>query len=118
MSKKKMLLRILGFAFSVLPPLIATFELFPLMTSAGKVSVLAILAIVLSCVPFIKHLKRIMSSPSAWLMWLVVFMFCLVLKAVIDEFYTISMLGFLGSLIGAGFFYLAKRTDEKEKSDG
>lgn len=109
---KKMLLRILGFAFSVLPPLIATFEIFPLMTAAGKVSVLAILAIVLSCIPFIKHLKRMMASPSAWMMWGFVFLFCVVMRAIIDEFYTISMLGLAGSLIGAGFFYLAKREAE------
>ena len=107
--KKKALLKILGFAFSILPPLAATIDQFPLMTSAGKLSVLALVALLLSCVPFIKHLKKLLSSPSAWMMWGVVFVLCVLMRAIVDEFYVISMLGLIGSLIGAGCFYLAKR---------
>ena len=106
---KRTVFRILGFAFSVLPPLIATLELFPLMTAAGKISILAVVALIFACMPFIKTLKRLLQSPSAWMMWGVIFVFCLLMRAIIDEFYTISILGFVGSLIGAGFFYLAKR---------
>lgn len=112
--KKKAFLKLLGFAFSVLPPLIATVDQLPLMSAAGKWSVLAIIAIILCCMPFIKHLKRLLASPSAWMMWLLIFVFCVAFKAVIDEFYTISLFGLLGSAVGVILFKLAK----EEKSDG
>lgn len=112
--KKKALLKLLGFAFSVIPPLVATLDQLPLMSTAGKWSVLAIVAIVLCCMPFIKHIKRILASPSAWLMWLLIFVFCIASRAIIDEFYTISLFGLLGSVVGAVLFKLAK----EEKKDG
>ncbi len=108
---KRTIFKILGFAFSVLPPLIATLELFPLMSAAGKISVLAVVALILACIPFIKAIKKLFTSPSAWMMWGVILGFCLLVRAVVDEFYTISTLGFAGSLIGAGFFHLEKRGD-------
>ena len=107
--QKKAFFKFLGFAFSVLPPLIATIDQFPLMTKAGKYSIIAIIAIVLCCVPFIKQIKRLFNSPSAWLMWLVIFIICTALRALVDEFYTISMFGLIGSVVGALFFHLAKK---------
>lgn len=107
--QKKAFFKFLGFAFSVLPPLIATIDQFPLMTAAGKLSVLALVALVLCCIPFVKHLKKLLASPSAWMMWGIVFLLCVMARAIVDEFYVISMLGLVGSLIGAGFFYLAKK---------
>lgn len=105
--QKKAFFKFLGFAFSVLPPLIATVDQFPLMTRAGKYSILAIIAIALCCVPFIKQIKQFFRSPSAWMMWLVIFILCVILRALVDEFYTISMLGLIGSLIGAVCFKIA-----------
>ena len=110
--KSKALFRILGFAFSVLPPLIATIDQFPLMTTAGRHSVLAILAIVLCCAPFFKQLKELLASPSAWMLWLSLFIVCTVLRSLIAEFYVISLLGTIGSVIGAFFFKLSKGVKE------
>ena len=107
MAKRKVF-KILGFAFSVFPPLIATLEFFPIIPVAGKVSVLAVIALIFACMPFIKTLKRLLASPSAWMMWGGLLAFCLLVRAIVDEFYTISILGFAGSVVGAGFFYLAK----------
>lgn len=107
--RRGMLFRALGFAFSVLPPLFATLELFPLMTVAGKISVLAIVGVALACVPFVNHLKSLLASPSAWMMWLIIFLLCVILRALVNEFYTISMLGLAGSVVGAVFFKFAKR---------
>lgn len=110
--KSKALFRLLGFAFSVLPPLIATIDQFPLMTTAGKYSVLAIIALFLCCIPFFKHLKKLLASPSAWMMWLSLFIVCTALRSLIAEFYVISMLGTIGSIIGAFFFKLSKGVKE------
>lgn len=107
--RRGMLFRALGFAFSVLPPLLATLELFPLMTVAGKISVLAVVGVALACVPFVNYLKSLLASPSAWMMWLIIFLLCVILRALVNEFYTISMLGLAGSVVGAVFFKFAKR---------
>ena len=107
--RKKAILTFLGFAFSVIPPLSAAVDQFPVMTSEGKLSILAIVAVALCCVPFVKHIKRILASPSAWMMWGILFILCLMTRAIVEEFYVISLLGFVGSLVGAAFFYLAKK---------
>jgi len=110
--RRKYIFNALGFALSVIPALVATIDQFPLMTTTGQASVMAILAIVLCCVPFIKQIKAAFRSPSAWMMWGIIFLLCALTRALVDEFYAISMVAFVSSLIGALFFWLAKREEK------
>ncbi|MBO7169615.1 MAG: hypothetical protein J6W28_00380 [Clostridia bacterium] len=108
MTKRKAFLWVAGMACSVLPPALATLNLFPLMTTAGKVSAVAVILLALSLIPLFKHVKRILASPSAWILWGILFALSAVTRAFIDEFYMIAMLGFVGSAVGAVFFRLAR----------
>ena len=106
--KKRILFKVLGFVFCILPPLLAALDQFPLLTTAGKLSMAFVFVAALCVIPLYKYIKVLLKSPSAWVMWLVVFIFCASLRIIIDEFYIISLIGFVGSIIGAAFFKLAK----------
>lgn len=106
--KRRIFFRILGLILCIAPPLLAAIDQFPVMTAAGKVSTVFIMASALCAVPLFKYIKVVLRSPSAWVMWLIIFAFCFALRAVIDEFFVISLIGFISSLLGAGCFRLAR----------
>ena len=60
-------------------------------------------------IPLFKYLRHVMSSPSAWVLWGILFAVATATRAFIDEFYMISMIGFVSSAIGAVFFFIARR---------
>jgi general stress protein CsbA len=105
--KRRPLFRILGFVLCIVPPLLAALDRFPLLTTAGKVSMGFTFAAFLCCIPLYKHFKRILASPSAWVMWLVIFALCALLKGFIDDFYIISLIGFVSSVLGAVCFKIS-----------
>lgn len=105
--KKKIFFRILGFILCIVPPFLAALDRFPLLTTAGKVSMGFVFVAVLCCIPLYKYLKRLLASPSAWLMWLIIFVFCAALRVIIDDFYIISLIGLASSLLGAACFKIA-----------
>ena len=108
MTTRKIIFGVAGMACSVLPPALATLNLFPLMTPAGRVSAVVVVLLTLSLIPLFRHVKRLLASPSAWVLWGVLFVLAAVTRAFIDEFYMIAMLGFVGSAVGAVFFRLAR----------
>lgn len=110
--KKRIIFRILGLLLCVVPPLLAAVDQFPMMTTAGKVSMAFVFVVALCAIPLFKHLKALLRSPSAWVMWMLIFLFCAAMRAIIDEFYIISMIGFVSSLLGAGCFRIAKGKKE------
>lgn len=110
----KLTLRILGFLFCVLPPALVVLDQYPLMTTSARLSGLAVILLVLCAVPLWRHLKELLKSPSAWLMWGIVLLFCLVVKAVLEELTLVAMIAFPSSVIGAVLFYLAKKVEAKQ----
>ena len=106
---RRLLFRGLGFLFCIAPPTLATLNLFPLMTTAGRISACVACLLAVCFVPLFRYLRQVMSSPSAWVLWGLLFAVAAATRAFIDEFYMISMLGFFGSVIGAAFFWLARR---------
>lgn len=102
-------LRFLGFALCIVPPLIATLDQFPLMTTEGKWSTIVIVGGALCFVPLFKHVKALLRSPSAWVMWGVIFAVCALIRPLIDEFWIISLIGFASSALGGVCFLLARK---------
>lgn len=109
----KLALRILGFVFCVLPPAFVVLNQYPLMTSQAKLSGLAVILLALCAVPLWKYLKELLKSPSAWMLWGILLLFCLVVNSVLEELTLVATVAFPSSVIGAVCFHFAKRAGEK-----
>lgn len=109
----KLTLRLFGFAFCIIPPVLAILDQYPILTPSARMSGMALLLIALSAVPLYKYGKELLKSPSAWFLWLCVLLFCLAANSVIDELIVVAAIAFPSSVIGAVCFYLSKKLGQK-----
>lgn len=109
---------VFGMALCVIPPVIATAQFFPFWrtSNAKSISGMAVILIVISCIPVWKHAKRALKSPSAWKIWCIVFVFCAVTKDIIADMYVIAAVGLLSSLLGSVVFSAAKKYRKEDSS--
>lgn len=108
---KRTALRLIGLALSVIPPAVATLMYFPLWREKGAVSVVsgfAVLLLILAAVPAIRYIKERFKTPSAHVMWLLLFIIFLSLSKIADEMTVISFVGFLSNLTASFFFRLGR----------
>lgn len=117
---KRKFLNLLGILFCTVPPISATLLYFPLWRARSGIAAISgftLLLILLSLMPLIKVIKYIFRSPSVHVMWFFAFILFLLLSKIADEVTVIAFTGFVGNLIGAMLFSLAKKgekyTDEK-----
>ncbi len=111
LSYKNLALHLLGLVFCTVPVACAVISYFPIWRAAGDGSVLSggVLVLLLICsVPIIKYFGRLMKSPSAHMMWLIIFALFFLLSKIAQQMTAISLVGFLGNLIGAVCFKLAR----------
>ena len=67
------------------------------------------LVIMLVCaLPLFRAIKRALYSPSAPILWLVIFLLFFSLSKIADDITVIAFVGFISNLIGAIFFKLGK----------
>ena len=114
--KIKRLWLFLGYIFSVGTPLAATLSCFPIWRARGGRAVLAggtLLLIVLCVLPFWRALKAQLKSPSVWMLWLFGLLFFALVSCIVTEMQMICLFGFIGNLIGAICFLLARRRGDK-----
>ncbi len=105
-------LHFLGFSFCILPPIIATLSYFPFWTEGGAEHSVAggcALLLVISMYPLYKLARRALASFASYFLWLVMFVIFALLSKIADQMTVISFVGFLGNLIGAVCFNIAKR---------
>ena len=114
-QRNALLMRILGLCVCIIPPAVATINLFPLIVDSGEkqVSAIAVLLLVICAVPFWKTIKHFLSSPSAWRVWTVVLILSAACKAVMDELFVISTIGLIAGIVGGGIFTLEKAYRKK-----
>jgi chromate transport protein ChrA len=113
----------LGWGFSVVPSLVATVVFFPVFLETGEsgktISLLACLLLALALLPLWRSLAASLRSPSAWKIYLFLFIFFFLTERIASEMVSISLVGFLSSLVGAVFFRLARRAArERRGGDG
>lgn len=119
MSKgvKKILLDLTGLLFCLVPPIIVTFGYFPLWKHSvglwaslgGGVAVaFIIVAVVLS-----KYIKAKLNTPSPVIIFLLCYGFFALMQKVSEGLTVISFWGFVGSAVGAVFFWWSKRYEER-----
>ncbi len=111
---KRFTCRLIGLILSVLPVLICVITYFPIWNERGSraiISGFALLLIILSVLPFLRVIREYLKSPSAYVIWLFVFLFFLAVSEIADEMTVIAFVGFVGNLLGSVFFALAKAPD-------
>ena len=114
-ASARLLFNALGIFFSVIPVAVSIFSYFPLWIAREDASVLSgisLLLTLLALVPLARYLRSILRTASAPLMWLAVFIAFMLLSRIANEVTVISFVGFIGNLIGALFFKLARVRDD------
>ncbi len=107
------LLRLLGMGLCVLPPAVATLEFFPLWLTREecRLSALSVFLLLLAAVPLLRLLRTRLRSPSAWMVWLVLWALLAAFEPIIASLRTIALISFPTSLLGALCFRLAKKKE-------
>ena len=98
------ILHIAGFLLCTVPAAVCTLMYFPLWKEAGAMSCIAgggALIVIIFAVPLIKFLRTLLSSASAYMMWLIAFLIFFGLSRIATEMTVISLVGFLSNLAGA-----------------
>ena len=110
-------LHIFGFALCIVPPLVCTLSYFPLWKYAGYEHCIAggsALLLVLCFFPLVKLVGRALGSYSTQLIWLLCFLLFFSLSKIADQMTVISLVGFIGNLLGSICFNIAKRRSRDE----
>ena len=84
----------------------------------GDIYVLSGTVVLLLCVcalPLLRLIKSLLRSPTAYVIWLIIFLAFCAISRVADEITVIAFVGFVGNLIATVFFAIANRGDRNEK---
>ena len=105
-------LHLLGFSLCILPPLVCTLSYFPLWKGVGYGSCIAggtALLLILCFFPLLKFIGRAIKSYGSYMVWLLCFLLFFALSKIAEQMVVISLMGFIGNLLGALCFGIAKR---------
>ena len=105
------LFTLLGLALCILPPALSTLAFFPLWLDGGErsLSAAALILLLLCAVPLFRFLRAHVKTPSAWMLWLALFLFLSFFRSIADGLWMISLIALIGSAAGALCFLIAKR---------
>ena len=104
-------LNALGLVFCILPPALAILFYFPVWVAKGGEYILSGLAaflMIVAFVPLFKLVKRLLTSPSGYAIWLAIFLLFFLVSRISDEMIVISFIGLVGNIIGAVLFRIAR----------
>ena len=100
----------------VVPVAIATLVQFPIWINRdakSTVSGMFVLTMCLACIPFYKQIKEWFKSPSAWLMWTIVFVAMVVLRNIIDEMLPVCFVGLICNTAGEFIYQYGKLVETR-----
>lgn len=113
------ILHIVGFLLCIVPATVCTMLYFPMWRESGVGSCIAgggALVLVICAIPLYKLLRRVLSSPSAYMMWLIAFLLFFGLSKIASEMTVITFVGFVSNLLGAILMKIGrKRADEQAR---
>ena len=96
-------------------PFAATLSQFPVWverSSEATVSGLFLIFAFLSCIPFLKQLKEYFKSPSAIVVWGIIFAVFMVIRNIADEICFVSLVGLASNALGAGLYKLGSKLNK------
>ena len=106
-ATKGRILKTTALAIDVIIPAAATLSQFPVWINrdaASTVSGLGLVLIALSCIPFYRQIREYFKSPSAPVLWLVLFLAFTILESIAAEIKMVCFFGLVANLIGAGIY--------------
>lgn len=101
-------------------PLAATVTFFPAwveQSATATVSGMFVILALLSAVPLFRIVKEKIKSPSAWMIWLILFVAFFALESIVSEVKIIALVGFCSNLVGAVIYKGGKKLIRKEYSE-
>lgn len=106
--------KIIGLCLAVLPPAVTALCYFPLWFSArgSAFSVLSILLLTLCLLPLRRVIRDCLKSPSAWQIWLALWIGLTLFARIINGLRVVACVGSLSGLVGEVFFFLSRRSAE------
>jgi hypothetical protein len=117
---RRRILKSAALTIDVGAPLAATMNYFPIWvnrSAESTVSGLFLFFAILCAIPLLKYFKRFIKSPSAPVMWGLLFATFLALRSILDEMVVISFVGFVANIIGLVLFKYAERGEETSGSN-
>ena len=102
-------------------PLVATTTFFPVwveQSAAATVSGIFVFLALLSAIPLFRVVKEKLKSPSAWTIWLIMFVLFWALESIVSEIKIIAFVGFASNVVGMLMYRHGNRLDERENKDG
>ena len=96
-------------------PLIATLICFPVWierSTGATISGIAVVGILLSVIPVFKLIRKKAWTPAAWLIWVLLSVFFLTLRTIINEMAIVSVTGAISNVIGAFVYKLGEHIDK------
>lgn len=102
--KQGVILYYTGIVVSVLAPLITALTQFPVWTEKVPKTQLGgmfIFTALLSCIPFLKHVRMQLKTPSAVTVWAIIFLICWSMNKIIEQLYLIALVGLIANVVGA-----------------
>ena len=110
---------LVGLLLATAPPIIAIITYFPVWKERSGAAVFsggALLLVAIACIPLYKFVKEHLRSPSAPLVWLLIYLTFLTVRSIADEMVVISFVGFLSNLLASFFFKAARKRRAGEEN--
>ena len=111
----RLLLKTAGLALCTLPPIAAILTYFPIWVAKGGETVVSgftLLLLLVALIPFWRVIKRALTSPASYTVWLIAFIAFFALSNIAKDMTVISFVGFIGNLLGAALWKLADKKGE------
>jgi len=111
-DKRRLLFGFLGILVSTVPTVACVLSYFPLWQERGSECVLsgiALLLLLLALIPLIRIIKGRLKTPSAYMIWLIIFVLFFSLSKISEQMTVISFVGFSTNLLGSVFFKLSRK---------
>lgn len=103
-------------AIDVLVPLMATLSQFPIWVerSAGAtMSGVTVLLAILSAIPLFNWARKHIKTPSAWMMWVILFAVLAAVSAIIDEMLIVAGWGAVANAVGAVIYKYGEKVESR-----
>lgn len=113
-------LRILAVFIDCAVPAVVTLTQFPFWVSRGStetVSGIALVMLILACIPFWRRIKEYFKSPDAVVLWLILFIGAMAFESIIHQIITIAFFGLIANAVGKVIYHLSRRIENSHGSD-
>ena len=111
-------LLIVGFILCIAPPAVCALSYFPIWKTSGYASCIAggtAVLLTLCFIPIYKLISHAIKSYSSYVMWLIFFLAFFALSKIAEQMTVISLVGFIGNLLGEVCFRIARRSDTADE---